>query len=162
MWYLSVIIQGTRPFRHTFVAVTLFPHAARSCMLCHAMHDEQPSTVGPLAARAHDLLSAAGHPLSAETLIEHVFGVRQSGTRVNGGGMHGLLARVLKESSIFSQNSDGTWGLVAWGSEDVPLDQMEYVVVDCETTGLNPQTQRVLEIAALRCRGPQVVARFTT
>jgi DNA polymerase-3 subunit epsilon len=39
---------------------------------------------------------------------------------------------------------------------------MEYIVVDCETTGLNPRTNRVIEIAALRCRGPLVIDRFET
>src|SRR5690349_16870690 len=129
-------------------------------MLCHTMHDEHRPTMGSLAARAHDLLSTGGHPLSAETLIEHVFGFgsprsngRQSGAT---DFWRGQLARLLADSGIFTQYSDGAWGLTEWGDEDVPLAEMEYVVVDCETTGLDPNIQRVLEIAALRCRGPLV------
>ncbi len=129
------------------------------------MHEDQPS-LGALAARAHDLLCSGGHPLQAETLIEHVFGISQRATSGSHSGAsdfwRGQLARLLADASLFTQYTDGTWGLTAWGAGDVPLEAMEYIVIDCETTGLNPHTQRVTEIAALRCRGPLVVERFET
>ena len=127
---------------------------------------EQTSSLGTLAARAHGLLSAGRHPLAAETLIEHVFGISQnvgsSRKRAATEFWRGQLARVLVDATVFMQYDDGTWGLTEWGVEDVALDEMEYVVVDCETTGLDPNTQRVIEIAAIRCRGRSVLDRFGT
>ena len=126
------------------------------------MEEPQIAPMGALAARAHSLLSSGGHPLTAEALIEHVLGIAIRKPGAGGDAMRGQLARVLSNGEIFTQHPDGTWGLVEWGTRDVPLDEMEYVVVDCETTGLNPTIQRVLEIAAIRCRGAQVVDRFST
>lgn len=127
---------------------------------------EQASSLGTLAARAHGLLSAARHPLAPEALVEHVFGIRQGdgGTRMRAASdfWRGQLARVLADGAVFTQYGDGTWGLTEWGVEDVTLDEMEYVVVDCETTGLDPNAQRVIEIAAIHCRGNAVLDRFGT
>lgn len=151
-----------------------------------ALRDEAPLPLGTLAASAYNLLAAGRHPLASEALIEHVFNVKarmpapsaqrqrfhsgarpepQGGYRQGSGGgdfWRGQLAKVLGNAAVFTQYGDGTWGLTAWGSEDVALEAMEYVVVDCETTGLDPNTQRVIEIGALRCRGPRVLDRFTT
>ena len=137
------------------------------------MQQERTAPLGTLAARAHDLLSAARHPLVAGALIEHIFGInspthddgrpRNTGRRTGAGEFwSGQLARLLADTGTFVQYSDGTWGLAAWGVEDVPLDAMEYVVVDCETTGLNPGVNRLTEIAAIRCRGAAVLDRFGT
>jgi len=130
------------------------------------MQAQSPSSLGTLAARAHDLLSAGRHPLTQESLVEHVFGIapgRDDGRKVGASEFwRGQLARLLDDSTVFAQYDDGSWGLAEWGVEDVPLDAMSYIVIDCETTGLDPNAQRVIEIAALRCRGPRVVDRFAT
>ena len=127
------------------------------------MHSDAPS-LGTLAARAHDLLSTAGHPLAPDSLIEHVFGIGMGKERKAGAAefWRGQLGRLLADSIVFTQHRDGAWGLASWGAEEVPLDRMEYLVVDCETTGLNPHVNQVIEIAALRCVGPLVVDRFET
>ncbi|MGH2411977.1 MAG: 3'-5' exonuclease, partial [Chloroflexota bacterium] len=127
------------------------------------MHSDAPS-LGTLAARAHDLLSTAGHPLAPDSLIEHVFGIGMGKERKAGAAefWRGQLGRLLADSIVFTQHRDGSWGLASWGTEEVPLDRMEYLVVDCETTGLNPHVNQVIEIAALRCVGPLVVDRFET
>ncbi len=128
-----------------------------------AMHDDAQS-LGTLAARAHDLLKTVGHPLAPDTLVEHVFGMAGSGSKKPGAAdfWRGQLGRLLADTRLFAQQRDGSWGLTEWGTAEVPLDHMEYIVVDCETTGLNPHTNRIIEIAALRCRGPLVVERFET
>src|SRR6185437_14839151 len=134
----------------------------QSCIL-PPMQSDAPS-LGTLAARAHDLLSTAGHPLAPDSLIEHVFGIGMGKERKAGAAefWRGQLGRLLADSIVFTQHRDGAWGLTAWGAEEVPLDRMEYLVVDCETTGLNPHFNQVIEIAALRCVGPLVVDRFET
>lgn len=38
----------------------------------------------------------------------------------------------------------------------------EIVFVDIETTGFDPDRDAIIEIAALRCKGPEIVARFHT
>lgn len=128
-----------------------------------SMHEQLPA-LGSLAARAHGLLSAARHPLAPDTLVEHVLGIASNAARKPAAASfwRGQLARLLADGDVFVQYGDGTWGLTAWGGDAVPLDLMEYVVIDCETTGLDPNTQRVIEIAAIRCRGPQVLDRFST
>src|SRR5579871_6713417 len=122
------------------------------------MEISSPVSLGALAARAHDFLLDAGHPVTADALVAHVFG--RTAPRPGRGQpsiadfWRGQLARLLADATIFTQLSDGTWALTQWGERDIPLDEMDYVVVDTETTGLDPATQRVIEIGALRCRGP--------
>jgi len=48
-----------------------------------------------------------------------------------------------------------------WPSPLTPLDELTFTFVDVETTGLDPTTgDRVCEIALLRIRGDQEIARF--
>ena len=117
--------------------------------------------LGALAARAHALLDAHGRPMAADRLALHVFGLT---------GMHkekigfwlGQLARVLSPHDLFTQGTDGTWGLAVWARSTESLRGLCYVVVDVETTGLSPRTHSLIEIGALRCRGTDVVETFTT
>ncbi|MCL2339298.1 MAG: 3'-5' exonuclease, partial [Actinomycetia bacterium] len=43
-----------------------------------------------------------------------------------------------------------------WGFED------DVVILDTETTGLSLQRDAIIEVAAARLRGPEIVARYTT
>lgn len=45
---------------------------------------------------------------------------------------------------------------------DAPLERQVFVVVDLETTGLDPESDRITEIAAVRLRGGDVLAEFAT
>ena len=74
----------------------------------------------------------------------------------------GQLTRLLAAHALFTQLPDGSWALAAWTSASATLRSMRYVVVDVETTGLSPRTQTLIEIAALRCLGAQVIDTFTT
>lgn len=38
----------------------------------------------------------------------------------------------------------------------------DYVVIDTETTGLNPETERIIELSAIKVKNGKVVARFST
>src|SRR5215469_16430375 len=47
-------------------------------------------------------------------------------------------------------------------SRAVPLAELDYVVVDVETTGFTPTDSGITEIGAVRVHDGQVVAEFTT
>ncbi len=115
--------------------------------------------LGTLATRAYDLLDALGKPIPDERLVCHVFGL--SGMQ-KPEFWRGQLARLLAEYEHFTQLPDGSWALSAWVHEEDALHALRYVVVDVETTGLNPRTQSLIEIAALRCQGRTILDRFTT
>src|SRR3954469_6436188 len=46
---------------------------------------------------------------------------------------------------------DNTW------SDDTPIDQVRFVVVDTETTGLNPHTDRIITIGAVVVQNGDIV-----
>ncbi len=117
------------------------------------------SGLGTLAARAFELLEFAGRPVNEERLVHHVFGL--TGTR-NPDFWRGQLTRMLADHDLFAQLPDGSWALAEWSQASDALRSLAYVVVDVETTGLNPRTQCLIEIAALRCEGGKIADTFTT
>lgn len=123
------------------------------------METLQDTGLGTLAVRAHELLCHAQHPVTEDHLVRHVFGLS---------GMNkpdfwrGQLARLLARHDLFTQLPDGSWALTAWAEAAQTLRGLRYVVVDVETTGLSSRTQSLIEIAALRCRGAEVLEAFTT
>jgi DNA polymerase-3 subunit epsilon len=42
-------------------------------------------------------------------------------------------------------------------SDEAPPEQVRFVVLDCETTGLNPEHDRIVSIGAVAVRGAQIV-----
>src|SRR4249920_2161711 len=46
---------------------------------------------------------------------------------------------------------EATW------SDDAPMDTVRFVVLDCETTGLNPRTDRIITIGAVAVRDGEIV-----
>jgi DNA polymerase-3 subunit epsilon len=46
--------------------------------------------------------------------------------------------------------------LTEW-ADDVPIDAVRFVVVDCETTGLNPATDRIVTIGAVGVENREIV-----
>src|SRR5256714_1504749 len=114
---------------------------------------------GTLLRRARELLESIGQPTAEDLLIQHLFGVSEGSTgRPAVWTM--LLRQTLQSSSLFEQVDEQHWSLSAWRSTQLSLDEVEFVVLDTETTGLRPGPDRVIEIAGIRLRGGEVIDSF--
>jgi DNA polymerase-3 subunit epsilon len=118
---------------------------------------------GVLLRRAHDLLESLGQPAAEDLLIRHLFGTSSDG---NHAFWTVLLRQMLASSSLFEATgnpdleTNRLWSLKAWRATRQALDEVEFVVLDTETTGLRPGANRVIEVAAVRLRAGEIVASF--
>jgi DNA polymerase-3 subunit epsilon len=113
---------------------------------------------GVLLRRAHELLEHTGQPAPEELLLEHLFGVTDGGQ--SSAVWLTLLRQILKSSALFEESEPHTWALTAWRQTQRALDEIEFVVVDTETTGLRPGSHRVIEVAGVRIRGGEVLGSY--
>ncbi len=111
-----------------------------------------------LLRRAHELLESLGKPTSEDLLVQHLFGA--GGHMGNNGFWKTLLRQTLNSSSLFEQTDECEWLLSAWRSTQKHLDEVDFIVLDTETTGLRPGPDRVIEVAGIRLRGGEVVDSF--
>src|SRR4051794_10205360 len=84
-----------------------------------------------LAHRAHLFLERQGGRASEEALIREVFNVRVGGKPEVWGG---ILAQVLSDPHRFRRLPGGEWCLTVQSNASSALLDLEYVVIDCETT----------------------------
>ncbi len=113
---------------------------------------------GVLLRRAHELLEHTGQPVSEDMLLEHLFGV--NGPEQSKTVWLVLLRQVLKSSSLFEECEPHTWSLAGWRYTHRSLAEIDFVIIDTETTGLRPGSHRVIEVAGVRVRGGEVLASF--
>ncbi len=113
---------------------------------------------GVLLRRAHELLESIGQPVSEDLLLQHLFGVIESMGK-NAVWLT-LLRKALQSSSLFEQTGEDQWALLAWRSIHQPLHEIEFVILDTETTGLRPGHHRVIEVAGIRMRAGEVIGSF--
>lgn len=121
---------------------------------------------GTLLRRAHELLESLGQPTPEDLLIKHLFGAEGPA------GKHALwtmlLRQILRSSTLFEfeeveetgAESGLRWSLTAWRTTQQRLDEIEFVVLDTETTGVRPGPDRVIEIAGVRLRGGEAINSF--
>ncbi len=113
---------------------------------------------GILLRRAHELLESIGRPVAEDLLLQHLFGVTE-GTGKNAMWLT-LLRNALRCSSMFEETDEHQWALLAWSSTQKPLDEIDFVILDTETTGLRPGHHRVIELAGIRMRAGEVIGSF--
>jgi DNA polymerase III subunit epsilon len=121
-------------------------------------HSNKAPQRGVLLRRAHELLEHTGQPVAEDLLLEHLFGVTEKGQ--SRAVWLTLLRQILQSSSLFAESEPHTWSLVAWDYTQRSLDEIEFVVVDTETTGLRPGSHRVIEVAGVRIRGGEVLDSY--
>jgi DNA polymerase-3 subunit epsilon len=121
-------------------------------------NDGSEPAQGQLLRRAYTWLTEQGEPQASEALVQHLFGASAAGQA--GQFWLRLLEQALGGSPLFEQGDDGLWRLRSWGAAQTRLTDLEYVVVDVETTGLVAGRHRLIEVAGLRVRGGMVVDSF--
>jgi DNA polymerase III subunit epsilon len=120
---------------------------------------------GVLLRRAHELLESAGQPVPEEALLQHLFGVIAGSGAASNPIWQALLRKALHSSSLFEpadERGEQAWALSAWRSTHRSLEEVEFVVLDTETTGLRPGPHRVIEVAGVRIRGGEACGSFST
>src|SRR6266699_1870738 len=115
---------------------------------------------GVLLRRAHELLESFGKPVTEDLLLQHLFGVTQGEGKSNTAIWLTLLRKALRSSSMFEKVDEHQWALLAWRSTQRPLQEIEFVILDTETTGLRPGHHRVIELAGIRMRAGEVIDSF--
>src|SRR6266516_3720108 len=115
---------------------------------------------GVLLRRAHELLEGIGKPVSEDLLLQHLFGVTQGEGKNNRAIWLTLLRKALQSSSMFEELDEQQWALLAWRSTQRPLQEIEFVILDTETTGLRPGHHRVIALAGIRMRAGEVIDSF--
>ncbi len=108
-----------------------------------------------LARRAEAFITAQGGQASEDLLVSHVFGSAGSVAL-----WRPLLREVLGRHDRLKLRGDGAWLLADHSAQPGSGALDEFVVLDVETTGLQPSRQRIIEIAVARFSGGVMANRW--
>ncbi|HET8908243.1 MAG TPA: exonuclease domain-containing protein [Ktedonobacterales bacterium] len=128
-----------------------------------------------LLRRARDVLREQGSPMPGLALAQRVFA---AGDGLAGAAWVPLLNQLLRASSAFACDTANNWRLTVWDARTQRLDEIEFVALDVESTGLAPGRHRLIEVGAVIVRNgepgihfqrlinpgrriPQFITRFT-
>ncbi|HKT37553.1 MAG TPA: exonuclease domain-containing protein, partial [Ktedonobacterales bacterium] len=119
--------------------------------------DAIPQQQRELLRRARDALRECGSAMAAAPLAQRVFATGES---LSGAAWVPLLNQLLRASSAFACDTAGNWRLTIWDATTRRLDEIEFVALDVESTGLAPGRHRLLEVGAVIVRGGEPGAHF--
>src|SRR5579875_458599 len=123
--------------------------------------DEIPQR-GTLLRRAHALLESRGEATPESLLIQYLFGAGDKPQPF----WTLLLRQTLNSSALFESTGETggggeqLWALKQWRNTRQLLTDVEFVVLDTETTGLRPGLDRLIEIAGVLVRGGEIRGTF--
>ncbi len=103
-----------------------------------------------------DLLNRNG-PLTAEEAMSRVLAAERVPQALAGT----LIEVVTRGDERFRQLDDGRWAFVE-AATGKALRNVDFVVLDVETTGLQPPADRITEIGAVRVRDGEIADEFST
>jgi DNA polymerase III epsilon subunit family exonuclease len=109
------------------------------------------------ADRLVELVEERRGPVLAEEAARQLFAIRQAPVAL----ARSLLADVVETDARLAWNGDAV-ALAEPPGASLLLERATYVVVDLETTGLQPGRSGICEIGAVRLRGFEVEAEFET
>jgi DNA polymerase III epsilon subunit family exonuclease len=107
------------------------------------------------ADRLVELVEERRGPVYVEEAARRLFAIRHAPV----GMARSLLEDVVGEDARLAWRGDAV-GLADPPGADMPLERATFVVVDLETTGLQPGTSRICEIGAVRVRDLELQADF--
>ena len=112
-------------------------------------------SVPELALRAEKFICEQGGQASEDLLVSHVFGSAGSVAL-----WRPLLREVLGRHDRLKLRGDGAWRLAGEEPDSGSGILDDFVVLDVETTGLQPSRQRIIEIAIVRFGGGAIANRW--